>query len=187
MHVYFHNYCIVRTNYTYTYACRNIFNTIKMSGNSSLEKYTSHFIERVRKSYEGYYCVRGELEIEQNCNILTPTLMAITAFLSHSPGLLNQGPRGPASAWTWLSFPHILSNRLELPVHRIILFFYVQSVQTVDSQGPLTPTTGFTCYLHWCISSFDSLAGSEVNVQHNAEAVKARLEWHAIRGTYPSC
>ncbi len=24
----------------------------------------------------------GELETEQNCNILTPTLMAITAFLS---------------------------------------------------------------------------------------------------------
>ena len=83
--------CIAMTNYTYTYACRNIFNTIKMSGHSSLEKYTSHFI------YKGYYCVRGELETEQNCNILTPTLMTITAFLSHSPGLLNRGPGGPAS------------------------------------------------------------------------------------------
>ena len=41
--------------------------------------------------------MRGELETEQNCNILTPTLMAITAFLSRSPGLLNQGPGGPAS------------------------------------------------------------------------------------------
>ena len=37
-----------------------------------------------------------ELETEQNCNILTPTLMAI-AFLSRSPGLLNQRPGGPAS------------------------------------------------------------------------------------------
>ena len=36
-----------------------------------------------------------ELETEQNCNILTPTLLAITAFLSHSPGLLNWGPGGP--------------------------------------------------------------------------------------------
>ena len=34
-------------NYTYTYAYRNIFNTIKTSGHSSLEKYTSNFIERV--------------------------------------------------------------------------------------------------------------------------------------------
>ena len=39
--------CIAMNNYTYTYACRNIFNIIKTSGQSSLEKYTSHFIERV--------------------------------------------------------------------------------------------------------------------------------------------
>ena len=38
--------CIAMNNYTYTYAdaCRNIFNTIKMSRHSSLEKYSSHFI-----------------------------------------------------------------------------------------------------------------------------------------------
>ena len=33
-------------NYTYTYACRNIFNTIKTSGHGFLEKYTSHFIRK---------------------------------------------------------------------------------------------------------------------------------------------
>ena len=38
-----------------------------------------------------------ELETEQNCNISTPTLLAISAFLSRSPGLLNQGPGGTAS------------------------------------------------------------------------------------------
>ena len=32
-----------------------------------------------------------ELENEQNCNILTPILLAITTFLSRSHGLLNQG------------------------------------------------------------------------------------------------
>ena len=37
-----------------------------------------------------------ELGTEQNCNILTLTPMAITVFLSHSLGLLNQGPRGSA-------------------------------------------------------------------------------------------
>ena len=36
-----------------------------------------------------------ELETKQNCNILTPTLLAITAFLSRSPGQLNRGPGGP--------------------------------------------------------------------------------------------
>ena len=40
---------------------------------------------------------KRELETEQNCNILTHTLLAITAFLSRSPGLLNRGPGGPAS------------------------------------------------------------------------------------------
>ena len=33
-----------------------------------------------------------ELESEQNCNILTLTLLAMTAFLFRSPGLLNRGP-----------------------------------------------------------------------------------------------
>ena len=62
---------------------------MKSSGHRSLEKYTSHFIGRVVSEME--------LETEQNCNILTPTLMAITTFLSHSPGLLNRGPGSPAS------------------------------------------------------------------------------------------
>ena len=56
---------------------------------SLLEKYTSHFIERV-------VCER-ELETEQNCNILTPTPMATAASLSRSPGLLNRGPGGPTT------------------------------------------------------------------------------------------
>ena len=38
---------------------------------------------------------KSELETEQNCSILTQTLMAIIAFLSGSPGLLNRGPGGP--------------------------------------------------------------------------------------------
>ena len=62
---------------------------MKTSGHKSLEKYTSLFIERV-------VCER-EWETEQNCNILTSTPMAITAFLSRYPGLLNRGPGGPAS------------------------------------------------------------------------------------------
>ena len=40
---------------------------------------------------------KRELETEQNCNILTLTLMTTTAFLSRSPRLLNRGPGGPAS------------------------------------------------------------------------------------------
>ena len=89
--------------------------------------------------------MRGELEAEQNCNILTPTLMAITVFLSHSPGLLNWGPGGPASlghvphssifsptnlnfncsirglrapsAGCWFPLPHLISNCLTSCLH----------------------------------------------------------------------
>ena len=46
--------------------------------------------------FESVVCEK-ELETEQNCNILTPTELAITVFLSRSPGLLNWGPEGPAS------------------------------------------------------------------------------------------
>ena len=35
--------------YSYADACRNIFNKIKTSGHSSLEKYTSHFIRKGSK------------------------------------------------------------------------------------------------------------------------------------------
>ena len=103
--------------------------TIKRCGHSSLKKYTSLFIERI-------VCER-ELETEQNCNILTLTLRAITAFLSRSPRLITRRPGGPASlehgphssifsptataqlgAWgppsvgCWFSLPHLIPNWL---------------------------------------------------------------------------
>ena len=47
--------------------------------------------------FERVVCER-KLETEQNCNILTPTLLAITAFLSRSPRLLSRGPASPNPA-----------------------------------------------------------------------------------------
>ena len=41
--------------------------------------------------------MRGSWRPSKDCNLLNPTLMAITAFLSSSPGLLNRGPGGSAS------------------------------------------------------------------------------------------
>ena len=61
----------------YIHICMQNHNddTIKTTGHSSFEKYTSHFIERV--------VCEWELENGQNCSILTPTLMAITAIVVH--------------------------------------------------------------------------------------------------------
>ena len=61
-----------------------------------------------------------ELETEQNCNILTPTLLAMTAFFSRSPGLLNRGPGDPASLgagllYRILSPPHLISKLVWSP------------------------------------------------------------------------
>ena len=90
--------CIVMNNYTST--CRNIFNTIKTSGHSSLEKYTSHFIETL--------CVRGRWRPNKDCNILTPKLFWLS--LSFFPVLLGCSTGSPASPRTWFSFQHFLSN-----------------------------------------------------------------------------
>ena len=65
---------LTTVTYSYADACRNIFNTIKTSGHSSLEKYTSHFIWKASKGLRKVLSVRGELETEQDCNILTPTI-----------------------------------------------------------------------------------------------------------------
>ena len=54
----------------YTYTCGNIFNTIKTSGHSSLEKYTSHFI---RKGYERVIVWEVSWRLNKDCNILTPS------------------------------------------------------------------------------------------------------------------
>ena len=149
--------------------------------------------------------MRGELETEQNCNILTPNLMAITAFLSRSPGLLNRGAGGRASlghvphssilsptataqsrAWgppllgagflyRILSPTDLISNWLTSCLHPGYIIvrrppscgrhkshsFNPSMVKVISWYSP----TGCTCYLHWCISYFDSLAA--VNMLHH--------------------
>ena len=61
--------------------------------------------------------MRGELEAEQNCNILTPILMAKAAFLSHSPGLLNRGPEGHVPHPSIFSPTALTSNWLTSCLH----------------------------------------------------------------------
>ena len=76
-------------NYTYSYACRNIFNTIKTRGHSSLEKYTTHFIERI-------VCEKWVGDWTELHHIDPRTPLAIPAFfpvlLSCSTGGLGAQP-----------------------------------------------------------------------------------------------
>ena len=71
-----------------TSVCIIITTTQKRQATQFLEKYTSHFIERV-------VCER-ELENEQNCNILTSTLMAISVSFPFSWAAQPEA-RGPSS------------------------------------------------------------------------------------------
>ena len=50
-----------------------------------------------------------ELETEQNCNILTPTLLVIIAFLSRILGC-STGGLGPNLCGCWFSVQHLISN-----------------------------------------------------------------------------
>ena len=86
-------------NYTYTYACRNIFNTIDTRGHSSLEKYTSHFIERV-------VCER-ELETEQRLqHIDSPPNSSGYHSLSFPFSWAAQpGTWGPSLCWDMVLIP----------------------------------------------------------------------------------
>ena len=174
----------------YIHICMQKHNdSIKTSGHRSWEQYTSHFI-RKGCVWEG---VGDWTELQH----IDPPNSSGTAFLSRSPGLLNRGPRGPASAGTWFSFQHLsptVLNFLSPGLYNNLTstYFLRASQFALDSQGcPSTvkvapdlldrqgrPSTvkvapdllisssGCTCYLHRCISSFDSLAGSEVNMQH---------------------
>ena len=117
--------------------------------------------------------MRGELEAEQNSNILTPTLMAITSFLSRSPGLLNWGPEGPDSLG---HVPHssIFSPTDWFPVFTQVIWLFdahllLVGISNRTQFNPSTvkviswySSTGCTCYLHRCISYFDSLAGVNI-------------------------
>ena len=107
--------------------------------------------------------MESELETEQNCNILTPTLMAVSvvSFLfsraaqleGRGPTMLpfsttschqrvsetTGGPEGPFGR-EWLSLPHLISNsaRLQLSLHVLTELYYSS-----------TPTQSPTQSLEW--------------------------------------
>ena len=85
-------------NYTYTYACRNIFNTIKTSGHSSLEKiYTSHFIDRVVRE--------RELETEQRLQHIPTNSSGHHSLSLPFSWAAQPGAWGPSLCWDMVLIP----------------------------------------------------------------------------------
>ena len=111
--------------------------------------YLSLYLKGLRKVSS----LRGELETEQNYNILTPaTLLATAAFLSRSPGLLNWAPGGLGaqpllghSSHSSIFSPTDLNFLLPGLYDNLTPTYFLQashlySIQPIDSQGyPLIP------------------------------------------------
>ena len=134
--------------------------TINTSKDTSLEKYTSHFVWKGSKGLlKVFLCerwVRDWTELQHidphsyGHNSISflyswaaqpgawgPSLSRTCSHSSiFSPNATAQLEvlRAP-SAGCWFSLQHLISNWLELPVHWVILLFYTHSIQPVDSQG----------------------------------------------------
>ena len=203
-------------DHLYKYICmQNHNDDIIKTSNTVLYKNTPlTLFKRVRKGYSRFYCER-ELETVQNCNILTPSLLAITAFLSRSPGLLNRGPTQPGAGflyrilsptataqsgawgptllgagflyrilsptdWTSCALGYIIVQRPPFSCGRHRSHSFNPSTVKVIFWYS---STGCTCYLHRCISYFDSPAGSEVNIQQKSLRILCVL-WQILVCAY---
>ena len=130
-----------------------------------------------RKIYLSLYlkglCVRGSWRPNRTATYWPPLLWAA-----------QPGAWGPSLYGCWFSLPHLISNSSDPQLtdflsspglyNNLTSTLLTASVTISHSFNPSTvkviiswySSTGCTCYLHRCISYFDSLAGSEVNVQH---------------------
>ena len=135
-----------------------------------------------------------ELETEQNCNILAPTLLVIIAFLFRSPGLLNWGPGGPASLghvphssifsptdWTSCA-PSCIIVRRPPPS----CGYYKSHSFNPSTVKVIFWYSSTRCTWHRCISYFDSPAGSEVNIQHIGLLTLCNFSHAGQIGLWPS-
>ena len=83
---------------------------------TSLIIFTSYFIARVRKGRVGFYCER-ELEIEHNCNILTPKLMDVNV-VSFSFSRAAQTEAQSPLCWVMAFFIASYQHLLWIPTHQ---------------------------------------------------------------------
>ena len=120
-----------------------------------------------------------ELETVQNCNILTPTLMAITAFLSRSPGLLNRGPGGRAfwvlvfSTASYLQL--IWSPTAQLGVPR------APSAECCFLYGIISPTLRSpNCFNFLCTELYNSSTPTQCLPINSQKNIHFRCLWNGM-------
>ena len=79
--------------------------TIKTSGHRSLEKYNSHFIRNGSKGLRKVLSVRGVLETEQNCIILTPNSSGYNSISFPFSWAVQPEAWGPNLCWDMVLIP----------------------------------------------------------------------------------
>ena len=157
--------------YSFADACRNIFNTIKTRGHSSSEKNIPlPLFERVRKAYERYY--QWEVSWRQNRTgtYWPPNSSSYNNISFPFSWAAQPGAWGLSLCWDMVLIPASSLQLIWTSCRRGYIIIWLpptscerynsHSIQPFDSEGcPLISSTGCTCYLHWCISSLDCLAG----------------------------
>ena len=150
----------------YTYICWiHTDAMIKTQEDFFIKICTSNFIASIRKGYSRFVCER-ELETEHNCNILTPTLMAVNV-VSFSFSWCSIGGLGVHSAGCWLSLLHLISNYVSLWEYHGI-FYLVPFCLSISAHAISSPNC------HWNVSLPSGaspwmafLAGSKVKIQQS--------------------
>ena len=149
--------------------------TIKTSGHSSFEKNIPHILLKG-------LCVRRSWRPNKDCYILTPNpstyhSLSFPFFWAPQPGAWR-----PSLCWNMVLIPASSLQLTWTTGRRSYIIIWhpptsckrhnSHSIQTLDSQGRLLiSSNGCTCYLHRCISYFDSSAESEVNMQQLKSAL----------------
>ena len=132
------------------YILKHNDDTIRTSGHSSLEKYTSHFIERVVS--ERWVGDWTELQHMTPPNSSGYNGISFPFSWAAQPGvqpLLGHGSHSSIFFPTDLNF---LSLELIWHLPTSCERHNSHLIQPVDSQAyPPISSTGCTCYLHWCI------------------------------------
>ena len=99
--------------YIYNYMWKHSQHNIRTAMNERTDFfiYLSHFIlKRVAKGW-CWLCVRGELETERDCYILTPSSSDHSSTSSSFCWVAQPGSWGPKlSVWSWFSLQHLISN-----------------------------------------------------------------------------
>ena len=166
--------CIVMTNYTYTYACRIIRTTKWRRATQFFRKIYLTLFERVWKGYSKVLLWEGVGDRTELQHI-DPHSYGHNHVSFPFSWAARLGPWGPTllgagflnrilfpTDWTSCSPRYITVWRPPSSCgHHKLHSFNLSMVKVIFWYS----SSGCTSYLHWCISYFDSPAGSEVNIQ----------------------